>query len=302
MNLCQAVGRKEARLREVVATADRVRCGEAYGSRPPPAQVIGRHRPRTSRRGAGRWLLRKIRISPSWSRRGRKGLRLWRGAFSHGCSGSYGGRALAASRKFVLMQSPGFEAPARTVGKYGRREGRRCPGRERRAMAPRPRGLRPSHGRPHIVIPQPGAGGRGLGSRLGVPTPARFDGEFRKGLQDKARVRRRAFSWEDNEPVADGGVVAPNPFTGGAWGQAAATSGEEFEQRGVPVRSAHCFRVSPDPGESWSTAMGSGRRHRQVLAGAARSEDRDDLALQHTPRATVGGMRGVFSCGFLRLG
>ena len=55
---------------------------------------------------------------------------------------------------------------------------------------------------PHIVIPRLGAGGRGLVSRLGVPTPARFDGEFRKELQDKARVRRRAFSWEDNEPAA----------------------------------------------------------------------------------------------------
>ena len=155
---------------------------------------------------------------------------------------------------------------------------------------------------PQIVVPQPGAGGRGLVCRLGVPTLARFDGEFRKGLQDKARVRRRAFSWEDNEPMADGGVVAPNPSTGGARGQAATASGEDFEQRGAPVRSAHCLKVSPDPGESWSTAMGSGRRHRQVLAGAARSEDRDDLALQHTPRATVGGRRGVFSCGFPRLG
>ncbi len=39
MNLCRAVGRKEARFRGVVATADRVRCGEAYGSRPPPPCV-----------------------------------------------------------------------------------------------------------------------------------------------------------------------------------------------------------------------------------------------------------------------
>ncbi len=34
--------------------------------------------------------------------------------------------------------------------------------------------------------------------------------------------------------------------------------------------------------------------------GAAR-EDRVDLALQGTPRATVGSKRGVFSCGFPRL-
>jgi len=70
-------------------------------------------------------MLRKIRTSPSWPRRGRRGLRLRRGAFSHGCSGSYGGRAFAASRKFDLLQSPGFEAPARTVGKYSREVERR---------------------------------------------------------------------------------------------------------------------------------------------------------------------------------
>ena len=103
MNLYRAVGRKEARLKGVGATAYRVRYGEAYGSRPPPPQVIGRHRPQMSRRGAERWLLRKIRTSPSWPRRDRKGLRLRRGAFSHGCSGSYSGRALAASRKFGLL-------------------------------------------------------------------------------------------------------------------------------------------------------------------------------------------------------
>jgi hypothetical protein len=54
MNLCQTVGRKEARFSGVAATADRVRCEEAYGSRPPPPQVFVRHRPLTSRRGAGR--------------------------------------------------------------------------------------------------------------------------------------------------------------------------------------------------------------------------------------------------------
>ncbi len=55
---------------------------------------------------------------------------------------------------------------------------------------------------PQIVIPLLGAGRRGLVCRLGVPTPAQFDGEFRKGLQDMARVHRRALSWEDNEPAA----------------------------------------------------------------------------------------------------
>jgi hypothetical protein len=78
--------------------------------------------------------------------------------------------------------------------------------------------------------------------------------------------------------------------------------GQEFnKQRGAPVHSVHCFRLSPDPGEQWSTTMGSGRRHRQVLAGAAMREDRVDLALQPTLGAIVGGGRGVSPCGFPRL-
>ncbi len=103
-------------------------------------------------------------------------------------------------------------------------------------------------------------------------------------------------------PVAIGGIVAMElSRTGGAWGQAAIALGQEIKQCGAPVYSGHCFRVSPDPGESWSTAMGSERRHRQVLAEAAIREDRVDLALQRTLGATFGGGRGVFSCGFPRL-
>ncbi len=45
MNLCRTEGRKEARFRGVAATADRVRRGEAYGSQPPPPQVLGSHQP-----------------------------------------------------------------------------------------------------------------------------------------------------------------------------------------------------------------------------------------------------------------
>ena len=54
MNLCRTVGRKEARFSEVAATADRVRCEETYGSRPPPPQVFGRHQPQPSKRETGR--------------------------------------------------------------------------------------------------------------------------------------------------------------------------------------------------------------------------------------------------------
>ncbi len=41
------------------------------------------------------------------------GLRLHRGALSHGGIRSYGGRAFAASLNLDLLPSPGFEAPAR---------------------------------------------------------------------------------------------------------------------------------------------------------------------------------------------
>ena len=107
---------------------------------------------------------------------------------------------------------------------------------------------------------------RDLESRLGVPTPARFDGELRKGLESCASIVGA------QKPVAEGVIVvvelsAPgsNRSPPGAPGdRRQLTMGSEFKQRGAPARSAHCFRVSPDPGESWSTAMGSGRRHRQV--------------------------------------
>ena len=150
------------------------------------------------------------------------------------------------------------------------------------------------------------AGIGGLVRRLGVPTPARSDGETRTGLQSREAKPSggeptsqwpTAASWRRSFQT-----LARTRATGDTWGQVAAASGEEFEQRGAPVRSAHCFRVSPDPGESWSTAMGSGRRHRQDGAGAARREDRDDLALRRNPRATVEGGRGVFPCGFPRPG
>ena len=52
----------------------------------------------------------------------------------------------------------------------------------------------------------------------------------------------------------------------------------------LPFHSARCFRVSSDPGESWSNAMGSGRRHRQYAAEGAARQDHVDLALRRTPR------------------
>ena len=53
MNLCRTVDRTEARFGGVAGTADRVRCEEVYGSRPPPPLVFGRHRPQTSRMEKG---------------------------------------------------------------------------------------------------------------------------------------------------------------------------------------------------------------------------------------------------------
>jgi hypothetical protein len=165
---------------------------------------------------------------------------------------------------------------------------------------------------PQIVVPQtPFLGYGGLVSRLGVPTPARFDGEFSNRTTILRGTAKQSGSLQaSGQSLRECGIVAlelsslgsePGP-TGGAWGQAAAASGEEFEQRGAPVRSAHCFRVSPDPGESWSTAMGSGRRHRQVQlqGGSCKARSRRSRATTH-PGATVGGRRGVFPCGFPHL-
>ena len=73
------------------------------------------------------------------------------------------------------------------------------------------------------------------------------------GQRDSGRRRHRGYK----------------PLHRGRLGTGGSCIGQEFKQRGAPDRSAHYFRASPDPGESWSTAIGSGRRHRQVLAGAA---------------------------------
>jgi hypothetical protein len=149
---------------------------------------------------------------------------------------------------------------------------------------------------PRIVY---ATGVRGPVSRLGVPTPARFDGELSKRTTILRGTAKQSGSLQASGRGRHRGVGAfclgfePGP-TGGAWGQAATASGEEFEQRGAPVRSAHCIRVSPDPGESWSTAMGSGRRHRQVqrreLQGKITSISRYDA-----PQERLGGAGEGFS-------
>ena len=151
---------------------------------------------------------------------------------------------------------------------------------------------------------------RGYGIWIAAPAYQRrpgSTGSIRKGLQSCAAQPSRVGAYK---PVAEGGIVAlelsasgPNRGQPGAPGdRRQLTLGLEFKQRGAPVRSAHCFRVSPDPGESWSTAMGSGRRHRQVQlqGGSCTARSRRSRATTH-PRATVGGRRGVFPCGFPHL-
>jgi hypothetical protein len=51
---CMDRGPQGSAVQWVAAAADRVRCGEAYGSRPQPPQVFWRHRLNTSRRETGR--------------------------------------------------------------------------------------------------------------------------------------------------------------------------------------------------------------------------------------------------------
>ncbi len=62
-------------------------------------------------------LPRKKEHAVSWPRRGRRGLRLHHGVFSHGGIGSNGGQGRRRTR-LITLSSPGFEALARFVGKY----------------------------------------------------------------------------------------------------------------------------------------------------------------------------------------
>ena len=140
---------------------------------------------------------------------------------------------------------------------------------------------------------------RGYGIWITAPAYQRrpgSTGSIRKGLQSREAKPSggeptsqwpTAASWRRSFQT-----LARTRATGDTWGQVAAASGEEFEQRGAPVRSAHCFRVSPDPGESWSTAMGLGRRHRQVqrreLQGKIASISRYDAPQGRLSRAGEG--------------
>ena len=124
MNLCRPWP-QGSRSGGVAVVADRVCYGRAYGRLPPPPSVF-RKIPTLSVHARSREaLLCKTRTSPSWPRRDRRGLRRRRGAFSDGDSRSYGGQGHSRIAKFVLVSSPGFEAPARTVGKYGKEVERR---------------------------------------------------------------------------------------------------------------------------------------------------------------------------------
>ena len=98
-----------------VVEADRVYCGGVYGMLPPPpSEFTGTPTPPSSGAEQGGRLPRKKRTSVSWPRRGRRGLRLHRGASSHGGSRS-GGTGFPVP--YERLPSPGFEAPARFVGK-----------------------------------------------------------------------------------------------------------------------------------------------------------------------------------------
>ena len=66
-------------------------------------------------------LPRKKGTVVSWPRRDRKGLHIHRGASSHGGSSSGGA---GFSVPYGILPPPGFEAPARFVGKYKTRRWR----------------------------------------------------------------------------------------------------------------------------------------------------------------------------------
>ena len=90
----------------------------------------------------------------------------------------------------------------------------------------------------------------------------------------------------------------------GPKGHATVIMGTEFGKRDPPsvvtlTHSRHYSRLTLGGVYTMSRPTTSRPRAEQ-REGAAR-EDRVDLALQGTPRAIVGGRRGVFSCGFPRL-
>ena len=107
MNLCRPWP-QGSRSGGVAGVADRVRYGGAYGRLPPMPSVF-RKIPTLSVQARSREeLLRKTRTSPSWPRRGRRGLRRRRGAFSYGGSRSYGGRAFAALTNSIYCRRWGL--------------------------------------------------------------------------------------------------------------------------------------------------------------------------------------------------
>ncbi len=105
-------GRKEARSGRWQA-ADRVRCGEAYGSLPPPPSVLGRTPTLNVQMGSREALPHKGRTAVLWPRRGCRGLHLHSGAFL---------TAVALRRTYSLGYGigsrPGARASAQSDGEY----------------------------------------------------------------------------------------------------------------------------------------------------------------------------------------
>jgi hypothetical protein len=87
-------------------------------------------------------LPRKKRTTTPWPRWGCRGLHRHSGAFSIGGSRPYGGSGIPAP--YGILPSPVRPGPDLAGRQPDRREDWRCPGRERRAMEPRPLDPQPS--------------------------------------------------------------------------------------------------------------------------------------------------------------
>ncbi len=143
------------------------------------------------------------------------------------------------------------------------REGRRMPWKSWAGRLVRRRCSRePSRRPPQIVLPQTWSWGRGYGQppRRTIAGPGRW-GVSKRTISLRGQAKQRgAHKLMANVELLDHGFEPGQP---GALEDRRHLMLVKSSTIAVPpFHSAHCFRVSPDPGDSWNSAMRSGRRHR----------------------------------------
>ena len=100
-----------------------------------------------------------------------------------------------------------------------------------------------------------------------------------------------------DKPVADGGIVDVQLFSGGAWGQAAADCGIGVQAARCPRSFDPLLQSIPRPWGVMEYRNGIGATTPTSAAEGVVRQDRDDLALGRSPRKTEEQDR-VFTGGF----